>query len=81
MAFLIAESNCDGFFPLGTTEGARLYSCSRNMEDLVVRLQAAVTIDANMLRRVGENFVRRAAVCLEIDGGRFELRDAIGLMF
>jgi hypothetical protein len=29
-------------------------------------------VDANMLRRVLENAARRTAVCLEMDGGRFE---------
>jgi hypothetical protein len=39
----------------------------------VARLQATVTtVDANMWRRVLENAVRRTAVCLEMDGGRFE---------
>jgi hypothetical protein len=43
------------------------------IEDLVARLQAAVTtVDANMLRRVRENAVRRTAICLQMDGGRFE---------
>jgi hypothetical protein len=42
-------------------------------EDFVARLQAAVTtVDANMLRRVRENAVRRTAVCLIMDGGHFE---------
>jgi hypothetical protein len=46
---------------------------SRTIENLVARLQAAVTmVDANMLRRVRENAVWPAAVCLEMDGGRFE---------
>jgi hypothetical protein len=45
----------------------------RTIEDLVARLQAAVTtVDANILRCVRQNAVRRAAVCLEMDGGRFE---------
>jgi hypothetical protein len=40
----------------------------RTIEDLMATLQAAVTtVDSNMLRRVREN-----AVCLEMDGGRFE---------
>jgi hypothetical protein len=44
----------------------------RNTEDLVARLQAAVTtVDANMLRRVRENDVRRTVICLEMDGGSF----------
>jgi hypothetical protein len=42
---------------------------SRTIEDLVARLQAAVTtVDANMLRRARENVVRCTAVSL----GRFE---------
>jgi hypothetical protein len=45
----------------------------RTIEDLVARLQAAATsVDANMLRCVRENAVRRTAVCLEMYGGRFE---------
>jgi hypothetical protein len=45
----------------------------RTIEDLVERLQAAMTsVDANMLRRVRENVLRRSAVCLEMEGGRFE---------
>jgi hypothetical protein len=45
----------------------------RTIEDLVARLQAAVTtVDENMLRCVRENAVRRTAVRLEMDGGRFE---------
>jgi hypothetical protein len=45
----------------------------RTIEDLVARPQAAVTtVDANMLRRVRENAVRRTDVCLEMGGGRFE---------
>jgi hypothetical protein len=39
----------------------------------VAQLEAAVTtIDANMSGRVWENAVQRTAVCLEIEGGRFE---------
>jgi hypothetical protein len=46
---------------------------SRTIEDLVGRLQAAVTtVDTNLLRRVRENAVRRTAVYLEMDGGCFE---------
>jgi hypothetical protein len=45
----------------------------RATEYLVARLQVSVImVDANMLRRVLENAVRLAAVCLEMDGGRFE---------
>jgi hypothetical protein len=46
---------------------------SRDIEDFVARLQAAMTtVDANMLRRVAENTVRRAAFCLETEGGRLD---------
>jgi hypothetical protein len=45
----------------------------RTIEDLVARLQAAMTTaDVNMLRNIRENAVRRTAVCPEIDGGLFE---------
>jgi hypothetical protein len=43
------------------------------------------TFDTNMLRRIRENVVRRTAVWLEMDGGRFEhllqLRTAHGFSF
>jgi hypothetical protein len=50
-----------------------VYSVSpRSIEDLMARLQATVaTVDSNMLRVVQENVLRRTAVCLEVDGGRF----------
>jgi hypothetical protein len=45
----------------------------RTIEDLVVGLHAAVTmVNANMLRRAWENSARGTAICLEMDGGRFE---------
>jgi hypothetical protein len=45
----------------------------RTIDELVEKLQAAViTDDANMLRRVRDNAMRRTAVCLEIDGSRVE---------
>jgi hypothetical protein len=45
----------------------------RTIEDLVARIQTAMTtVDANMLRCVRENVVRRTAVYLEMDGGRSE---------
>jgi hypothetical protein len=44
-----------------------------NTGDLEGRIQAALTTtDANMLRRVRENAVRRTGVWLEMDEGRFE---------
>jgi hypothetical protein len=43
----------------------------RTSEDIVARLQAAVTIvNANMF--VQENAMRRTAACLKMDGDRFE---------
>ena len=36
--------------------------------DFVARVQ----VEANILRRASENAVRRAAVCLDINGGGFE---------
>jgi hypothetical protein len=41
----------------------------RTIEDVVA---AVTTVEANMLRRVRENAVRRTALCLEMDGGRLE---------
>jgi hypothetical protein len=44
-----------------------------SIDDLMASLQAVVTaVNANMLRRVPENAVWRAAICLDIDGGRLE---------
>jgi hypothetical protein len=61
------------FFPVGAPEEPSLRSPSQDFEDLVASLQETVTtVDANMLRRVRENAVRRTAVCLEMDRGRFE---------
>jgi hypothetical protein len=46
---------------------------SRTIENLVAKLQAAVTmVDANMLRCGRENGVQCTAVCLEMDEDRFE---------
>jgi hypothetical protein len=52
----------------------QVYAVSpRTIEDLVEGLQAAMTtVNAKMLRRVRENAMRRTAVCLGMDGGRFE---------
>jgi hypothetical protein len=73
MASSVAGSNFDGFFLWGHLKEQVYVDPPRTIEDLVVRLQAAVTtVDANMLRRVRENAVRRTAVCLEMDGGRLE---------
>jgi hypothetical protein len=45
----------------------------RTVDDLMTSLQAVVTaVNANMLRRVRENAVWRATICLHIDGGRLE---------
>jgi hypothetical protein len=62
MTSLVVGSNSDGLFvPMRTP-----------IEALLTRLQAAVTtVDANMLRRVGENTVRGTAVCSETHGDRF----------
>jgi hypothetical protein len=74
IASSVAGSNSDGFFFLWGHLKEQVYTVPpRTIEDLVARLQAAVTtVDANMLRRVPENAVRRTAVCLEMDGDRFE---------
>jgi hypothetical protein len=45
---------------------------SRTVEDLAARRQAAVATADAISRRVGKNAVWRTAVCLEMDGGRFE---------
>jgi hypothetical protein len=43
------------------------------IEDLVARLQAAVTTaDVNMLGHVRDNAMQRTAICLEKDKGRFK---------
>jgi hypothetical protein len=53
VAFSVAGSNSNGFFPVGK----EVYAVpSWTIEDLVARLQTAVTtVDANMLLRVREN--------------------------
>lgn len=46
---------------------------NRTIECLLARFQAAArTVDANTLGRVLGKAMRSTAVCLEIDGGRFE---------
>jgi hypothetical protein len=46
----------------------------RTMKDVVAGFKAAETrVDNNMLKLVRNKAVRRTAVCLEMDGGRFEL--------
>jgi hypothetical protein len=43
------------------------------MQDADARLQSAVTTaEANMLRHLLENAVRRTAVSFKMDGGRFK---------
>jgi hypothetical protein len=45
---------------------------TRTLGDVLARTQAFVTmVDANMLRRVKQNAIRRIAVFLETDGGLF----------
>jgi hypothetical protein len=71
MASSVAGSNSDGFLPVGTPEEQVYAVPPRTIEEPLARLQAAgTTVDANMLRRVRENAVRRTVVCLEMDGGR-----------
>jgi hypothetical protein len=74
MASSVAGSNSDGFFFLWGHLKEQVYAVPpKTIEDLVARLEAALKkIDANMLRHVRENAVRRTAVCLEMDGGHFE---------
>jgi hypothetical protein len=69
MVSSVAGCNFTVFFSLSGHLKERVYAvCPRTIEDLVARLQAAVTaVDANMLRRVRENTVWRTAVSLEID--------------
>lgn len=43
----------------------------RTTEDIVAYLTAATTVDAEVLRRVWENVVRRTAFILETGAGRF----------
>jgi hypothetical protein len=62
--------------------GSRLHSSVKDLvhvvppriiRDLVAGFKAAETrVDDNMLKRVRDNAVRRTAVCLKMDGGRFE---------
>lgn len=45
----------------------------QNVDDLTNRIQnAAATVNPQMLRRVRENLVRRAQLCLEVQGQNFE---------
>jgi hypothetical protein len=44
----------------------------RTIEDVAIFKRAVTTVDANVLRRVGENAVRRTVLCLEMDGDRSE---------
>lgn len=61
------------FFPVWTPKENAYVSPPTIIEDLVARLQLVMTsVDTNMLRRVRENAVRRTAVCLEMDEGRFQ---------
>jgi hypothetical protein len=69
MASPDTRSNSDGMFLFRHLKEQVYAVPPRTIEDLVARLQAAVTtVDVNMLRRARENAVRRTAVCL----GRFE---------
>jgi hypothetical protein len=70
MASSVAGSNSDGFL----REHLKEQVDSGTVEDIVARLQAAVTmVDAYILRRVREDAARRPVTCLEMDGGRLEL--------
>jgi hypothetical protein len=69
----VAGSNSDFLLPYGNMKNHVYALPPRTIEDVVVVLKRAVTtVDANMLRHVGEDAVRRTALCLEMDGGRFE---------
>jgi hypothetical protein len=66
----VAGPNCDGGEHL--KEHVSVVPL-RTMKDIVVRLQAAVTmVDANKLRHVKENSVQHTTVCLEMDRSHFE---------
>jgi hypothetical protein len=74
MAPSVAGLNSDGFFfPVGHLK-EHVYSVpTRTVEDLVARLQAAVTrVNVNMLSCARQNAVQRASVSLEIDGFCFD---------
>lgn len=61
------------FFLWGRCEQYVYAIYPRTVEDLTVRLQAAVTtVDANMFMRVRENAARRNAVYFKMDAGRFQ---------
>jgi hypothetical protein len=61
------------FFLWGHLKGQVYAVPPRTIDDLVARLQAAVTtVDANMLRHVQENAVWRTAIYLEMNRGHFE---------
>jgi hypothetical protein len=69
----VPGSNSDFLFPYGHMKNHVYALPPRTIEDVVAVLKRAVTtVDANMLRRVGRIAVRRTALCLEMDGGRFE---------
>jgi hypothetical protein len=54
--------------------GRRIYLRGHVKEHVCVvptrAIEAVMTVDANMLRRAGDNAVRRTAVWVQLDGGR-----------
>jgi hypothetical protein len=73
MAFLVAGSIPDGFFPWGHLKDYLYAVPPKTIEVIAARFRPDVTtVDANVLRRVQENAVRRTAVCIRTVGDRFE---------
>jgi hypothetical protein len=74
MASSVAGSNSDGFFSCGDTWRSKFTQSLPGLskiswQDFKQLWQRSMS---SCLRRVWENSVRRTAVCLEMDGGRFE---------
>lgn len=63
---------CD-FFLWGHLKNLVYKTAVNNRHELIQRIEAAVaTIDNDMLHRVQDNIVRRAALCIEVGGDNFE---------
>jgi hypothetical protein len=73
MAVSVAGFNSDGFIFLWEHMKKHVYAVlPRTIEDLMARLQAAVTtIGANMFE-CSRECLWRTPVCFEVDGGRLE---------
>lgn len=69
----VAGSNSDGLLAVETPEGVSVHRPRQDCVRYRGNLRAAVTTaDANVLRCVRQTAARRNAICLEMDGGRFE---------